>query len=83
MGSRQQICVILVKPSHCVDQGYVVQRVRSNSLAVVNGLALDCRQHKVLCEHVALTLGSTGSDEMLEVLAAQAHTKPELVSISK
>jgi len=32
---------------------------------------------------VALTPDSTRSDEMLEVLTAHAHTKPELVSISK
>jgi radical SAM superfamily enzyme YgiQ (UPF0313 family) len=43
---------VLVKPSHYDDDGYVIQWLRSpipsNSLAVVNGLALDCARRKVL-----------------------------------
>ncbi|HLW98594.1 MAG TPA: hypothetical protein VKR82_08115 [Candidatus Acidoferrales bacterium] len=83
MASQQQFHVILVKPSHYDGQGYVVQRVRSNSLAVFNGLALDCWHRTVLGEHVALTPDSTESDEMFEVPMAHSHTKPEHMSISK
>ena len=41
----QRFCLVLIKPSHYDDDGYVIQwllsPVPSNSLAVLNGLALD------------------------------------------
>jgi hypothetical protein len=44
--------LILVKPSHYDDDGYVIQWARSsipsNSLASIYGLALDCSQRQVL-----------------------------------
>ncbi|MDQ3907745.1 MAG: radical SAM protein [Acidobacteriota bacterium] len=49
---KKRFCLVLVKPSHYDDDGYVIQWLRSpipsNSLAVVNGLALDCARRKVL-----------------------------------
>jgi len=44
--------LVLIKPSHYDDDGYVIQWVRSsipaNSLAVLNGLTLDCNERQVL-----------------------------------
>lgn len=44
--------LFLIKPSHYDDAGYVIQWARSsipaNTLAALNGLALDCAQRKVL-----------------------------------
>ncbi|MBV8661999.1 MAG: radical SAM protein, partial [Hyphomicrobiales bacterium] len=46
----------LIKPSHYDDEGYVIQWVRSaipsNTLAVLYGLAADCRARQVLGEAV-------------------------------
>lgn len=56
MGSRGarpgRFCLILVKPSHYDDHGYVIQWFRSpipsNSLASLFGLAKDCAERKIL-----------------------------------
>src|ERR1019366_820027 len=46
----------LIKPSHYDDDGYVIQWFRaaipSNTLAVLHGLALDCRARRVLGEGI-------------------------------
>ena len=46
--AKKRFCLILVKPSHYDDDGYVIQWFRStipsNSLAAVYGLARDCAQ---------------------------------------
>src|SRR2546423_11333294 len=48
----KRFCLILVKPSHYDEDGYVIQWFRStipsNSLAAVFGLARDCAQRHVL-----------------------------------
>jgi hypothetical protein len=53
---RDRFCLYLVKPSHYDDDGYVIQWLRSaipsNSLAVVHGLAEDCRQRRALGDDV-------------------------------
>src|SRR5580704_11337413 len=50
--ARRRFRVILVKPSHYDDDGYVIRWFRSpmpaNSLATVYGLVDDCAQRKVL-----------------------------------
>ena len=50
--AKQPFLLFLIKPSHYDDDGYVIQWVRSsipsNTLAVLNGLALDCAQREVL-----------------------------------
>ena len=55
---HKRFCLVLVKPSHYDDEGYVIQWVRapipSNSLAVINGLALDCARRKVLGDDVEI-----------------------------
>jgi radical SAM superfamily enzyme YgiQ (UPF0313 family) len=56
MGSRgaaqRRFCLILVKPSHYDDHGYVIQWLRSaipsNSLASLYGLAKDCAERRIL-----------------------------------
>ncbi|HYL77227.1 MAG TPA: radical SAM protein [Bryobacteraceae bacterium] len=57
--------LVLIKPSHYDDDGYVIQWFRSaipsNTLAVMYGLALDCKQRRVLGEHVDLEV--TAFDE--------------------
>ena len=50
--ARKRFRVILVKPSHYDDDGYVIRWLRSpmpsNSLATVYGLVDDCAQRQVL-----------------------------------
>ena len=44
--------VVLIKPSHYDDEGYVIQWLRSaipsNTLAALNSLAMNCAQRKAL-----------------------------------
>jgi radical SAM superfamily enzyme YgiQ (UPF0313 family) len=57
--------LVLVKPSHYDDDGYVIQWFRSaipsNTLAVMYGLALDCKERRVLGDDVELEI--TAFDE--------------------
>ncbi len=66
MAVRQQFPLVLIKPSHYDDDGYVIQWFRSavpsNSLAVVNGLALDCKQRRVLGDDVDIVITSMDED---------------------
>ena len=52
--------LVLIKPSHYDDDGYVIQWLRSaipsNTLAVMNGLALDCQQRRVLGDDVEIDI---------------------------
>lgn len=52
--------LVLIKPSHYDDDGYVIQWFRSaipsNSLACLYGLALECRDQMVLGEDVRLDI---------------------------
>src|SRR5436190_6759388 len=58
MSSQRRFCLVLIKPSHYDDDGYVIQWVRSaipsNSLACLYGLALECAQQQVLGGEVEL-----------------------------
>ena len=49
---RRRFCLVLIKPSHYDDDGYVIQWLRSpipsNSLASLYGLAKDCAERAVL-----------------------------------
>ncbi|HEY1769015.1 MAG TPA: radical SAM protein [Chthoniobacterales bacterium] len=57
---RRRFCLVLVKPAHYDDDGYVIQWFRSaipsNSLAALFGLARDCAQRRVLGDDVDLEL---------------------------
>src|ERR1044072_8904048 len=56
----KRFCLILVKPSHYDDDGYVIQWFRStipsNSLAAVFGLARDCAQRHTLGPDVEIEI---------------------------
>jgi radical SAM superfamily enzyme YgiQ (UPF0313 family) len=68
--------LILIKPSHYDDDGYVIQWFRSaipsNTLAVLNGLALDCRERRVLGDDVEIVVSAF--DE------TNTRIRPELVA---
>ncbi len=59
-GQRRQFCLLLVKPSHYDDDGYVIQWFRSaipsNSLAALYGLARDCAERQVLGADIDLVI---------------------------
>src|ERR1017187_5955416 len=59
---RKRFPLVLIKPSHYDDNGYVIQWLRSaipsNTLAVLNGLALDCQQRRVLGEDVVIDVST-------------------------
>jgi len=62
---RKLFHLVLIKPSHYDDDGYVIQWARSvlpsNTLATLYGLALDCVEKRVLGEDVDIAL--TAYDE--------------------
>lgn len=62
----QQFSLVLIKPSHYDDEGYVLQWYRSaipsNSLAVVHGLALDCKERRVLGNDVDIVITAMDED---------------------
>jgi hypothetical protein len=57
---RRRFCLVLVKPSHYDEDGYVIQWLRSpipsNSLAALFGLAKDCGERSVLGTGVDLDI---------------------------
>ncbi|MGH7390408.1 MAG: B12-binding domain-containing radical SAM protein [Candidatus Rokuibacteriota bacterium] len=59
-GGRRRFCLVLVKPSHYDDDGYVIQWFRSaipsNSLAALYGLARDCAERRALGPDVDITI---------------------------
>ncbi|MFP5229435.1 MAG: radical SAM protein [Acidobacteriota bacterium] len=58
--------IVLIKPSQYDADGYVIQWYRSaapsNALALMHGLVEDCRQRKVLGEHVKVEIRSIDED---------------------
>jgi radical SAM superfamily enzyme YgiQ (UPF0313 family) len=60
MRATKRFCLVLLKPSHYDDDGYVIQWLRStipsNSLAALYGLARDCRQRHVLGPDVEIEI---------------------------
>ena len=60
MTSPNTFKLVLIKPSRYDDDGYVIQWMRSyipsNTLAVLNGLALDCAARKILGEEVEIEI---------------------------
>jgi radical SAM superfamily enzyme YgiQ (UPF0313 family) len=63
--TRRRFQLFLIKPSHYDDDGYVIQwwrsAIPSNTLAVLYGLARDCRERRVLGEDVDIEI--TALDE--------------------
>ena len=74
--SSKRFSLVLVKPSHYDDDGYVIQwlisAIPSNTLAVINGLALDCRERRVLGDDVEIDISSI--DE------TNARVKPDRIA---
>ncbi|MDA8049336.1 MAG: radical SAM protein [Rhodospirillales bacterium] len=60
--ARRRFRLVLIKPSHYDDDGYVVQWLRSaipsNTLASLHGLALDVRERRALGAEVALEIAA-------------------------
>ena len=60
MSPAKTFLLVLIKPSHYDGNGYVIQWVRSaipsNTLAVLNGLALDSARRKVLGDSVTIEI---------------------------
>ena len=58
--ARRRFSLYLIKPSHYDDDGYVIQwwrsAIPSNTLAVLHGLAADCRDRGVLGDDVDLDI---------------------------
>ena len=58
----KKFSLVLIKPSHYDDDGYVIQWFRSaipsNTLAVLHGLALDCQQRRVLGDDVDIVISA-------------------------
>src|SRR2546428_531103 len=57
---KRRFCLVLIKPSHYDDDGYVIQWFRSgmpsNSLAVLYGLAQECGDQKTLGDDVEIEI---------------------------
>jgi radical SAM superfamily enzyme len=60
MQPQRQFHLVLIKPSHYDDDGYVIRWWRalipSNSLAAVYGIALDCAERRVLGPNVTIDI---------------------------
>ena len=58
----QRFSLVLIKPSHYDDDGYIIQWLRStipsNTLAVMNGLATDCKQRRALGDDVEIEISA-------------------------
>src|SRR5437868_13179575 len=56
----KQFQLVLIKPSHYDDDGYVIRwwraMIPSNSLAALYGIAVDCADRKVLGDAVAIDI---------------------------
>jgi len=73
----RRFCLVLIKPSHYDDDGYVIQWFRSaipaNSLACLYGLASECAEQKILGADVKLEIHAfdeTNSHINLQKIAA-------------
>jgi radical SAM superfamily enzyme YgiQ (UPF0313 family) len=87
-GARKRFTLILIKPSHYDDDGYVIQWLRSaipsNTLAVINGLALDCQERRVLGDEVDIVikaLDETNTHIRPSRIAREFGKEPGLVAL--
>ncbi len=57
---KKRFCLVLIKPSHYDDDGYIIQWLRSaipaNSLACLYGLAKECSERKILGADVEMEI---------------------------
>ena len=80
--------LVLIKPSHYDDDGYVIQWFRSampsNTLAVLYGLALDCHQRRILGPDVDLeitAIDETNAYVNVDRLIRQLRDRKSLVAL--
>ena len=85
---RKRFSLVLIKPSHYDADGYVIQWLRSaipsNTLAVLYGLAQDCKERKVLGEDVEIeitALDETNTRIRPERIARQIGKNPGMVGL--
>jgi len=74
--------LVMIKPSHYDDDGYVIQWYRSyipsNTLAAMNGIALDCKQRNVLGDGTDLVLSTFDeTNSVIDVEKIVAGLPPE------
>jgi len=86
--SRKRFSLVLIKPSHYDADGYVIQWLRSaipsNSLAVLYGLAQDCKERKVLGDDVEIeitALDETNTRIRPERIAREIGNGPGMVGL--
>ena len=84
----KRFSLVLIKPSHYDDDGYVIQWFRSaipsNTLAVMNGLALDCNERRVLGEDVEIEISAfdeTNTHIRADRIARKLRGRPGLVAL--
>src|SRR5580692_1819821 len=60
--ASKRFSLVLIKPSHYDDDGYLIQWFRSaipsNTLAVMNGLALECKERRALGDDVEIEVSA-------------------------
>ena len=60
IAEREVFRLFLIKPSHYDDNGYVIQwwrsEIPSNTMAALNGIALDCIEQRVLGHDVDIEI---------------------------
>ncbi len=78
MSTKRRFQLVLIKPSHYDDDGYVIRwwraMIPSNSLAAVYGIAADCAERRVLGPDVAIdieTIDETNTRVDLPALLAR------------
>jgi len=86
--ARERFSLVLLKPSHYDDDGYVIQWLRSsipsNTLAVMNGLALECKDSHVLGDNVEIDISAideTNSRVHPHRIARKLRGKRSLVAL--
>ena len=86
--ARQRFSLVLLKPSHYDDGGYIIQWLRSaipsNTLAVMNGLALECKARRTLGDDVAIDISAideTNSRVKPHRIVRQLRGKRSLVAL--
>ena len=84
----QRFSLVFIKPTHYDDDGYPIQWFRSaipsNTLAVMNGLALDCKARNVLGEDVDIEItliDETNTRVQPDVIARQLRGHKSLVAL--
>jgi len=76
MGTSRIFELFLIKPSHYDDEGYVIQwmvsSIPANTLATLNGLAMDCAARRILGDDVEIRISAW--DE------TNTRIRPELIA---